>query len=289
MKKIYAFIFVAFLTANLFPSQASAQCPTTNGMIGTPLNLNGFCFINIQFAIANSNVSIYNASGYVAQGTANASGNVVIVYPCSANPITSMLSVVTVPTLQICNLSNFTQPITLPVKLVSFEGRLNSQKKVTLTWKTAYELNSERFDIEKSTDGINFRPIGSSKSSESSFTEKSYIFEDPSFSAGTSAFYRLKQVDLDGKISYSKISYINDKSASEISIFPNPLLSGEIINLKGIQASDVQYKNITITNLAGQNVSYKIVGANSIQLPESATTGIYILKVKDKVLKLIKQ
>jgi hypothetical protein len=289
MKKIYTLLFVAFLASNLFSNQASAQCPTANGMLGTPLNLNGFCFVNIQFAIANSNVSIFNASGFVAQGTANASGNVVISYPCSANPLTSIVSLITTPTVQICNKSNFSQPIILPVKLVSFNGKLNSQKKVTLTWKTAYELNSERFDIEKSTDGINFYLIGTSRSGESSFSEKDYSFEDASFSAGGTAFYRLKQVDLDGKTSYSKISYISDKTAGEVALFPNPVLSGSSVAIKGVAASEINYHNIRVANLAGQNISYKITGANTIELPASLKAGIYIVKVKDKAFKLVKE
>ena len=90
MKKIYIlFLFIS----TFFIQSVSAQCPTPIGMVGVPITLNGNCFINVQFAIPNSNVSIYNTTGYVAQGTASATGAVVIPYGCGNNPITSILSI----------------------------------------------------------------------------------------------------------------------------------------------------------------------------------------------------
>ena len=288
MKKIY---FLSLFFIALSVQSVKAQCPTPTGMVGVPLSLNGVCFINIQFAIPNSNVSIYNASGYVAQGTANASGNAVIPYPCGSNPITSILSVVTTPAFQSCNNSIISQPISLPIKLISFTATLTANKTVVLKWQTAWELNNDKYEVERSTDGVNYTKLSTTNSNGNSFDQQAYSFEDASFLVGTLAFYRLKQTDLDGKSSYSKIAYVNDKSSltSDYTLFPNPLNGGNnTIQIKGIASSEVTYSNIHIADLTGRTISYKIIGANAIELNAAAPSGVYILQVKDKTLKLIK-
>jgi hypothetical protein len=143
MKKIYS-LFFAFVF--IISQSVHGQCPTPSGMLAVPVSLNGNCFINIQFAIPNSNVSIYNASGYVAQGTANGSGNVLIAYPCASNPITSIISISTSPGIQVCNTAIFTGIILLPVKLVSFSAKLTDSKSVAINWETAFEINKDQFN-----------------------------------------------------------------------------------------------------------------------------------------------
>ncbi len=75
-------------TRNLFTSvslsvlalSVSAQCPNAQGMTATPLSFNGNCILMVQFAHPNGNVSIYNASGYVKDATANAQGIIAFTY-----------------------------------------------------------------------------------------------------------------------------------------------------------------------------------------------------------------
>lgn len=289
MKKIY---FLYLCTALFSLQPVHAQCPTFTGMVATPIRLNGNCSISIQFAIANSTITIYHASSSVAQGTANSSGNVVIAFPCAQNPITSITSEITSPTPQICNTANIALLITLPIKLTSFNAVLGSNKTVTLKWDVEWELNNDKYDIERSADGINFTKIGTLKSNADQTTKQSYQFQDASFAAGTAAFYRLKQTDLDGKFSYSKVAYVNDKTsaAGEYSLFPNPLnSSNNTIQIKGIASNEVNFKNIQVTDMAGRNIPYQIVGANAIEINPATASGLYLVQVKGKILKLIKQ
>ncbi len=284
-------LLLIFLFVTLIYQSTSAQCPTPTGMLGVPISLSGNCFINIQFAIPNSNVSLYNAGGYVAQGTANASGNVVIAYPCASNPITSITSLTTNPIIQICNTSTITSLIILPIKLVSFSGTLSPQKTVLLKWETSLELNNEKYEVERSLDGNSYTRLATLNSDGSGINNRLYTYEDIFFTAGTTAYYRLKQVDYDGKSSYSKIVYVSDKSSagSLYSLFPNPLNSSNnnTVQIKGIAASEVTYSNIRITDISGRSVNYKITGANAIEM-DAATPGIYLLRIKDQILKLIK-
>lgn len=291
MKKIYfLFSFVLFFSLQ----NVKAQCPTPTGMFGVPISLNGNCFINVQFAIPNSNVSIYNAGGYVAQGVASSNGNVVIPYSCSSNPITSLLSIITSPSVQICNTYFISQPIILPIKLKSFSGILTRNNTVMLTWATTLELNNEKYEVERSIDGVNYTKLTSINSNGSGLIDRTYKYEDILFTKGTTAFYRLRQVDYDGKSTFSNVIYISDKTASvdEVySLFPNPVTtsSNNTVQIKGIAASDMSYSNIRIADMNGRNITYRITGANAIEINSSSAPGIYMIRIKDKTLKLIKQ
>jgi hypothetical protein len=289
MKKIST-LLLAFYAITL--QSIHAQCPTPGGMIGVPLSLNGSCFINVQFAIPNSNVSIYNAGGFIAQGVANGTGNAVIPYPCGSNPVTSILSILTGPVPQICNTSTITNPVSLPVKLISFSATLSPQKKVMLKWETSLELNNESYAVVRSSDGVHYSSIGVLNSNGNGLGNRIYTLEDISFAPGTSAYYRLKQTDFDGQSSYSKIIYISDKTSAvqNYSLFPNPVrLSATAVQIKGIAASEVTYSNIRIADLTGRTVTYKITGANSIELNPSAPAGIYLVRIRDKTIKLIRE
>lgn len=280
---------LVLIWATLSSPPVFAQCPSSVGLVGTPVVLNGNCYLQVQFAIPNSTVSIYNAGGLVAQGMANSSGDAVVSYPCTAGSLTAISSVLTSQIPQVCNESTITPPVILPVKLVYFTGELNQQKKVTLKWGTAYEFQNEKFEIEKSSDGINYEVAGTLASTENSYSEKNYQFDDVTFITGTSSFYRLKQTDIDGKISWSKVVYISDSRATAASVFPNPVHAGHSIMLKGIPASEMKYSNIFITNLAGATIPYKITGTSTIELPPSIVPGIYLVRINEKVLKLIKE
>ncbi len=282
MKK--SLLTLSLIALTLF-AKLSAQCPTPTGMVATQLNLNGYCFVNIQNAIPGSNVSIYNAAGYVAQGTANAGGQVVIPYNCSVGALTSVVSA-TAPPLRICSQVTIATPIPLPIKLVSFTTKFNANKKPVLEWKTAYEISSEKIELQKSSDGRSFTTISTFATDETSLSEKTYTHEDADFTAGSTAYYRIKQTDLDGKLFYSKVVYVSDKSSSDISVFPNPVKAGGQIFLKGVKAADVQARNIRVSDIAGRNVEFTVNGTNSIQLSEKSPRGIYIVRINDKSLKV---
>ncbi len=92
-------------------------------------------------------------------------------------------------------------PGVLPVELVSFAAMVNGSQ-VTLQWSTASELNNKGFEIERSTDGINFVSIGFITGKGTFNGISSYSFTDAGLSAGK-YIYRLKQIDLSGEYEYS--------------------------------------------------------------------------------------
>lgn len=280
--------FLTLLAAAAFTLSVSAQCPTPQGMTATPLTFGGNCFILVQFAIPNSNVSIFNANGFVTQGTANAQGIVAIPYGCANNPITAVLSLG--PGGEICDNVNISTPATLPVKYNYFRSELVSGG-VNLKWATSYEFNNQKFVIEKSRNGSDYEEIGTVAGSENSTSEKAYQFLDANFRRGEAAFYRIRQVDFDGRFEYSKVVFVDTRNSGsdKVKIFPNPIQGNEPIQISGINTADLNKGNIRVFNMTGNVVGFKMAGTNAIQLDENTPTGVYIIRVLDQSFRIVKK
>ncbi|MBK7311626.1 MAG: T9SS type A sorting domain-containing protein [Sphingobacteriaceae bacterium] len=110
----------------------------------------------------------------------------------------------------------------LPVEFVAFTGELEV-KVVYLKWKTATELNNSHYDVEKSSDGVNFTKVTTVRSKAlngSSISLLDYSAIDSELKHPI-YYYRLKQVDLDGSFKYTNVISVKIYAA-EFSIFPNP-------------------------------------------------------------------
>ncbi|MEO6540676.1 MAG: hypothetical protein ABIN74_06795, partial [Ferruginibacter sp.] len=118
-------------------------------------------------------------------------------------------------------------PGQLPVNLKIFKARAEENNKVKVFWTTAYEKDNAYFDIERSSDGVNFTPVGRVPGKNSNGILTDYIFIDFQSMKGIS-FYRLKQVDEDTKYSYSPIERVrNSDTDVSVDIFPNPVQGAE--------------------------------------------------------------
>ncbi|WP_242926232.1 IPT/TIG domain-containing protein, partial [Pontibacter vulgaris] len=189
-------------------------------------------------------------------------------------------------------------PKPLPVELVSFSAG-NHSDAIMLNWVTASEKDNDYFDIEVAHNlKTGFEKVGTVKSKviNSSVTTK-YTYKHYTEGGGT-RYYRLKQVDLDGTSTYSKIVAINIAAvhAEEITIAPNPLNYNSKVYISAINASKGKLR---LTSVKGSLVYSKEVqvraGQNEIQLPvyDKLQSGLYILTVEleDKLhqIKVIKQ
>jgi hypothetical protein len=122
----------------------------------------------------------------------------------------------------------------LPVTLVSFTGILQQDDVVKFNWSTSMEVNCSKYIIERSQDGKTFNPISTIAGNGTTATLHSYYSTDNvSLLTGSIVYYRLKQLDIDGKGNYSKVIAIKiKKTNTEISISPNPFNSYLNINLE---------------------------------------------------------
>lgn len=113
----------------------------------------------------------------------------------------------------------------LPVRLISFKAEINKEGNSLLTWTTASEQNNTGFEIQKSENGVDFNAIGFVDGNGYSNQIRNYQFEDKAFT--NSSYYRLKQIDADGKFSISNLVYLQ-KETSKFSVYPNPIDEKEL-------------------------------------------------------------
>ena len=109
----------------------------------------------------------------------------------------------------------------LPVELTSFTA-FTQDSKVKLEWTTASEINNDFFAVERSRDGIEFETIHSQKGAANSSETLNYSYIDRDPFPGTS-YYRLKQTDFDGAVSYSEVVAVKLKADdTHFQLYPNP-------------------------------------------------------------------
>lgn len=120
------------------------------------------------------------------------------------------------------SLNTFSDLSVLPVRLISFEGKVNAAGLAELHWKTAEETSNLGFELQKSLDGRSWELLGWVDGAGDSKTVKSYQFVDREFV--TTSYYRLRQVDADDSYTYSKIICIipEKESLDRFYVYPNP-------------------------------------------------------------------
>lgn len=136
----------------------------------------------------------------------------------------------------------------LPIDLMSFTGDATELGN-ELYWQTMAEINNDYFVIESSVDAGNFSPIGNIDGAGNSVQPIDYYFLDQDPIAGVT-YYRLKQVDFDGKFSYSDIVAVKRLSAGEIVLTPNPVK--DILNVE-INVAEGGLYSFVLTDLLGSN------------------------------------
>lgn len=112
----------------------------------------------------------------------------------------------------------------LPVNLTSFEANIINGSQVILKWVTATEQDNKHFIVEKSIDGREFEPIGVVEGNGTTNTVNYYSFEDLDPFYGNN-YYRLKQVDFDGKYEYSEVKSVtvHGQDLPDMIVYPNPV------------------------------------------------------------------
>lgn len=126
--------------------------------------------------------------------------------------------------------------VILPIELTSFSGKNVGSNNNTLVWSTATEKNNDYFSIERSNNGVDFVNVGTKNGAGNSNQEISYFLIDSDYRNEIN-YYRLKQVDFDGKFIYSDIISIDNRISNKTII--------KIINLLG-QEVDSNYRGAVI-------------------------------------------
>ena len=174
---------------------------------------------------------------------------------------------------------SFTTPVDpLPVTLIDFFA-VEENRKVKLTWETVTELNNDHFEIERSNDGNNFSKIGIISGSGNSTVLQEYIFYDEQPLTGKN-FYRLKQIDMDGRFSYSNIRVVLFNDPRTFVIYPNPVSGSGIINIS--VTNTVRRKlRVMIYDISGRQLFAvtKDNIQNNFQIRPNLSPGIYTMQL----------
>ncbi|KAA3439758.1 T9SS type A sorting domain-containing protein [Rufibacter hautae] len=181
-------------------------------------------------------------------------------------------------------------PDPLPISLTAF-GVKKVAEGAKLDWITANEKDNDRFVVERSLDGKTFEAIGEVKGAGNSNVLLKYSFTDRSPKQGVN-YYRLTQVDYDGKFERSKTVYLAVKAgtqASTLATYPNPTPDALTIKLGAALQND---KTFYILSAAGKLVKTVVLPRNETSVQVSVrelAAGLYLVKSDQSMSKFFKQ
>ena len=234
--------FINTGTINVTGNMTGNSCTLTNrgtinitGTLGDWQNSGGICMhTNSKIATANiswtsidnwvsspSGISCISYTGSATGGNSHPFTNTSNTNICRNSSASARTGTGTWGSATVTNSCSSCSNIILPVDYLFFRIN-NSIDPSVLEWSTAQEENNKVFEIESSTDGVNFNKIGENtgNGTTNSVSNYKYSLAQPS---NTIEYYRLKQIDFNGLYEYSKIiSRDQSNNINSMEIFPNP-------------------------------------------------------------------
>jgi hypothetical protein len=198
------------------------------------------------------------------------------------DPATSNVATVTI---------NFSTSSTLPVHLVSFQGNINKNNKVTLQWKVADNETVNYFEVQRSINGNDFTSVATVFATEKNGTE-TYSYSEAA-NSNEKVMYRLKMIDKQQDIDFSKTLVFQNKAANsnnEIKVIGNPVI--DKLTISYTTSSDKNI-DVRIYDLSGRmQLSQKVKsyeGNNLFSFPQTSSfkAGMYVIEINDGNEKMI--
>ncbi len=240
---------------------SAAQCPTS----GTTITLN-----SVSYSVNDCGDLTGNGTPILLQLIPSAAGQLVL---ATAAPVSFTFGITT------CTYNSSGNPIALPIELIDFKGTPSVSGNV-LTWTTANEVNNKGFQVERIMDNGQWTILGfktaNNKASTYQFTDNAPL---------PTSYYRLRQMDNDGKETLSKVISIARRYVRPyVSIHPNPV--SDVLTVDYTEGSLFQVINLLGQQvLSGKTPPSGVGGLDVSTLPQ----GTYILKVGAEQAKFVKQ
>ncbi len=168
----------------------------------------------------------------------------------------------------------------LPVVLTSFNANLTNANNVDISWTTQQEVNSDYFDIQKSSDGVKWLSIGTVKAAGYSSNPHSYAYTDNNPSSGAN-FYRVRINDLDGKFGFTPVRNVFMSTAGKMNIYPNP--ATDVLNISLGKTPTADW-SVIVYNNSGQAMVNKKFNKNTTTVSLAINhypAGNYTLRITD--------
>lgn len=178
----------------------------------------------------------------------------------------------------------FTAAAPLPIELIKFDGKKQSTNAV-LSWSTATEHQNSHFEVERSHDSQTWQPIGRVQGHGTTLEVQEYTFTDRQPLPGMN-YYRLRQVDFDGKSEYSPIVSVEISAPKEMAaISPNPVSEDLFLTLPSESSETWQ---LTIYDLNGRVVRQAELINNTLNVSD-LSQGLYFVRLSGQNGQLLLQ
>jgi hypothetical protein len=169
--------------------------------------------------------------------------------------------------------------VPLPVTLVAFTAEAVQNRDAQLTWSTASEANNDHFEVERSFDGTRFTKLDQVAGQGTTSLRTAYAFTDAGVASKATGvvYYRLKQVDTDGKVAYSPVRTVSFTKAAvlSLSLYPNPAQTVTKLDLSQLPATATV--QVLVLDATGRTVLSTSLGGGLPQPldVQSLATGTY--------------
>ncbi len=171
----------------------------------------------------------------------------------------------------------------LPVHFTDFYA-VENKGKVKLQWSVSNDINNDRYELEKSNDGVHFNYLHTQYPNSNINTANTYSFTDDITLLATDViYYRVKQFDKDGSFYYSKtVSVRKEMKSTSLSLYPNPVQKNLFVNVTSFKKDIAVIKVFNSTGLLlNQQKTILQAGNNSLSINEveRLAKGNYILTI----------
>lgn len=173
----------------------------------------------------------------------------------------------------------------LPIELLSFDAQRINQAQVKLDWATASEINNRGFDIERMLDHETvFQKVGFVDGYGNSSNTINYNHYDDNSYPNVS-YYRLRQVDFDGTVSYSEIRAVSGTGAhiDPVTLYPNPVKNSVNVRFGNLSATQNSAR-VRVLDMRGalvQEFSANIAAYQSFSIDtEAFASGSYLVEIR---------
>ena len=233
------------------PSNAVMQNITLSwNNITVPLTFGSNTFLRIRLAPVTNNMTINHSTGWFPSGEVED-------YIVSVQVI-------------------------LPVDLLLFNTKLETNNTVALDWKTSREINFKGFDVERSNDAMKWITLEFVNAIGNGSAENNYSYDDNNAVPGIN-YYRLKLIGTDGSFKYSPVRAVNIKNQNTAAIItPNPVRKHANLKFNSEYAETVSVVVINSNGVTVMKRSFKAEqGQNNFQLDnlDALPAGVYVVRL----------
>ncbi|MCE7071954.1 T9SS type A sorting domain-containing protein [Dyadobacter sp. CY327] len=171
----------------------------------------------------------------------------------------------------------------LPVTWKYFNVRNTGNSRPLIQWATSEETNASHFELERSENAVVFTSINTVAAAGHSMATNAYAYQEEFLPSGV-YYYRIKQVDLDGKFNFTRVVSTIIEESSIIKAYPNPVT--DLLNIESEKVLGI----VEVFNVAGTRLYTSKQNLNTMSLDMSKfPTGLYTVTTNGKSAKVIKK